>query len=51
MDAIGVIHGLRGKGGLDEAPGAYKDIDTVMANQTDLVKITTRLRPLGSIKG
>lgn len=51
MDAIGVIHGLRGKGGLDEAPGAYKDIDTVMSNQTDLVKITTRLRPLGSIKG
>lgn len=51
MDALGIVHGLRGKGGLDEAPGAYKDIDTVMANQTDLVKITTRLRPLGSIKG
>lgn len=51
MDDQGIVHGLRGKGGLDEAPGAYKDIDAVMANQTDLVKITTRLRPLGSIKG
>ncbi|HWQ07899.1 MAG TPA: RtcB family protein [Holophaga sp.] len=51
MDALGIVHGLRGKGGLDEAPGAYKDIDTVMANQADLVKIITRLRPLGSIKG
>lgn len=47
----GVLHGLRNADDLDEAPGAYKDIDTVMANQTDLVKITTRLRPLGSIKG
>lgn len=37
----GIVHGLRNTGDLDEAPGAYKDIDTVMANQTDLVKITT----------
>lgn len=51
MDAQGIIHGLRGKDGLDEAPGAYKNIDTVMENQADLVRITTRLRPLGSIKG
>jgi len=47
----GVIHGLRNADDLDEAPGAYKDIDAVMANQTDLVKITTRLKPIGSIKG
>jgi tRNA-splicing ligase RtcB (3'-phosphate/5'-hydroxy nucleic acid ligase) len=26
-------------GGLDEAPGAYKDINTVMAAQTDLVEV------------
>lgn len=47
----GILHGLRNMGDLDEAPGAYKDIDQVMDNQTDLVKITTRLHPLGSIKG
>lgn len=46
----GIIHGLRNVSDIDEAPGAYKDIDVVMANQSDLVKITTRLHPLGSIK-
>jgi len=47
----GIIHGLRSKHDLDEAPGAYKDIDDVMAQQTDLVKIVTQLRPLAVIKG
>ena len=41
----------RNEEGLDEAPGAYKDIDAVMANQTDLVKVLVKLRPLASIKG
>ena len=36
---------------LDEAAGAYKDIDTVMENQKDLVEIVTELRPLAVIKG
>jgi len=35
---------------LQEAVGAYKDINEVMANQTDLVEIVTELKPLGSIK-
>jgi tRNA-splicing ligase RtcB len=47
----GIIHGLRSKRDLDEAPGAYKDIDEVMAQQQDLVKIITRLKPLAVIKG
>jgi tRNA-splicing ligase RtcB len=47
----GIIHGLRTKHDLDEAPGAYKDIDHVMAQQQDLVKIITRLKPLAVIKG
>lgn len=51
MAELGVIHNLRERGDLDEAPGAYKDIDAVMANQTDLVRVVTRLRPLVSIKG
>lgn len=36
---------------LDEAPGAYKDIDTVMANQADLVEIVYTLRQVVCIKG
>ena len=47
----GIVHGLRNIENLDEAPGAYKDIDEVMANQKDLVKIVVRLHPIGSIKG
>jgi tRNA-splicing ligase RtcB len=47
----GIIHGLRSKHDLDEAPGAYKDIEDVMARQQDLVRIVTRLRPLAVIKG
>ncbi len=47
----GIVHGLRNQKDLDEAPGAYKDIDEVMSNQSDLVKIVTRLRPLAVIKG
>ena len=51
LDAMGVIHGMSDVADLDEAPGAYKDIDVVMENQRDLVKVVTKLRPLGSIKG
>lgn len=47
----GIVHGLRSTADLDEAPGAYKDIDQVMESQKDLVKIAVRLKPLGSIKG
>jgi len=47
----GVAHDLRTRDSLDEAPGAYKDIDEVMRLQQDLVSITVTLTPLGSIKG
>jgi tRNA-splicing ligase RtcB len=36
---------------LDEIPGAYKDIDTVMANQADLVEIVHTLRQVVCVKG
>ena len=51
MNDKGIIHAIRGKGDLDEAAGAYKDIQVVMAEQADLVKIVTRLEPMGVIKG
>lgn len=51
LDRLGVIHALRRKNDLDEAPGAYKNIDRVMALQADLVNIEVRLRPLAVVKG
>jgi len=42
---------LTEKPDLQEAPGAYKNIETVMADQADLVKITHTLKPLGVVKG
>lgn len=36
---------------LDEIPGAYKDIDQVMANQTDLVEIVHTLKQVLCVKG
>jgi tRNA-splicing ligase RtcB len=35
---------------IDEAPMAYKDIDTVMAQQSGLVEIVTTLRPVITLK-
>lgn len=46
-----VIHDMDKVVKLDEAPGAYKDIEVVMANQTDLAEIVTTLTPLAVIKG
>ena len=46
-----VVHGIRNQSDLEEAPGAYKDIDVVMEDQRDLVKILYKLRPLASLKG
>ncbi len=51
LDDMGVIHSVRSKNDLDEAPGAYKPIESVMANQSDLVNILVELNPLGVIKG
>jgi tRNA-splicing ligase RtcB len=47
----GIIGGPRTQSELEEAPGAYKDIDAVMEQQSDLVKIVTKLKPLAVIKG
>jgi tRNA-splicing ligase RtcB len=43
----------KNRGGLDEAPQAYKDIDTVIANQSDLVMPMVKLMPyqISAIKG
>lgn len=51
LDDLGVIHALRTESDLEEAPGAYKNIDVVMENQKDLVEIVTELTPMAVIKG
>ena len=38
-------------GVLDEIPGAYKDIDEVMRNQSDLVEVVHTLKQIVCIKG
>lgn len=51
LNAKGVVHAMRGKSDLDEAPSAYKNIDVVMENQKDLAEIVVELKPLAVMKG
>lgn len=51
LDDLGIIHSVRSVSDLEEAPGAYKDIDIVMANQADLVEVLLTLHPLAVVKG
>lgn len=52
MDRLNIVVSVTTKKDIpEEAPEAYKDIDEVMANQSDLIKITNVLYPLGVIKG
>lgn len=39
------------EGVIDETPGAYKDIDLVMAAQTDLVEVVAQLKQILCVKG
>jgi tRNA-splicing ligase RtcB len=36
---------------VDEAPGAYKDVDVVIGRQADLVEVVHTLRPIMTVKG
>ena len=52
MDEMGILVSASNKKELpEESPEAYKDIDEVMAQQSDLVEIRTVLKPIGVIKG
>ena len=51
MDAKGIIHSMENRRDLEEAASAYKDIDEVMASQSDLTSIVTPLEPIAVIKG
>ena len=39
------------RGVIDEIPGAYKPIDEVMANQSDLVEVVHTLKQVVCVKG
>ena len=41
----------KNKGVIDEIPAAYKDNDTVMANQRDLVETVHTLKQIVCVKG
>lgn len=51
LEAKGIVHAIRCQDDMQEASGAYKNIDEVIANELDLVKIKTRLLPIAVIKG
>jgi len=51
MNDKGIIHDIRSMEDLDEAPSAYKNIDTVMEEQQNLVEIIEELTPIAVIKG
>ena len=51
LEDQGILHSVRSKRDLDEASGAYKNVDEVMENQLDLVEVLVELRPLAVIKG
>lgn len=50
LENKGVLHGIRGRKSLDEAPSAYKDIDKVIKEQEDLIEIIAKLEPVAVIK-
>ena len=51
LESQQILHAIRGRRDLEEAAGAYKDIEEVLRFQQDLVEVVTRLRPLAVIKG
>lgn len=51
LDDLGILHSVRHEKDLEEAEGAYKNIDVVMEEQKDLVEIVVKLKPLAVVKG
>jgi tRNA-splicing ligase RtcB len=51
LEGKGILHAIRSQKDMQEATGAYKDIESVISNQHDLVKVRTKLLPVAVIKG
>lgn len=51
LNKKGILHAIRNQSDLEEASSAYKDIEEVINNESDLIKPIIKLEPLGVIKG
>lgn len=51
LEEQSILHAVRSKRDLEEAAGAYKDIEEVMTRQNDLITPLLKLQPLAVIKG
>ena len=51
MDKLGIVHGIRSKQDLEECPSAYKDINQVLQDESDLVSPIVKLTPIAVLKG
>ena len=51
LDNLGIVHGIRSKQDLEECPSAYKDINQVLQDESDLVKPIVKLTPIAVLKG
>ena len=50
-DSIKGTYSKASMGYVDEAPAAYKDIETVIGRQVDLIDVVHTLRPVATVKG
>ena len=46
LDSLGIVHGIRSKQDLEECPSAYKDINQVLQDESDLVNPIVKLTPI-----
>ena len=51
LEEKGIVHAIRCQQDLEEAASAYKNIEEVLSQEMDLVKIRTHLLPIAVIKG
>lgn len=51
LEAKGIVHAIRNQDDMQEASGAYKDIEEVISNELDLIRVKTKLLPVAVIKG
>lgn len=51
LEEKGIIHAIQHQNDMQEATGAYKNIEDVIAQEADLVKVKYRLLPVAVIKG
>ena len=51
MKRLGIVHRASKSGLVEESGWSYKDVNVVMASQSELVETVRRLRPLAVLKG